>query len=106
MYLLLFCMHVQTTPVVQKPPKTQSTTSKRTCFRIEPQFRTFEIRPKIVKDDCKPVLKAFKKLSALVIKNATIGDCQENKEMKCKKCYCVCCNVHTNSVRIHKIPDP
>ena len=100
MYLILFCMHVQTTPGGWKQRKEGSTTIKIICFRIEPKF---EFIPKSKKDDFKLVVKAFKELSAILIKNAINVECKEEKKMQCKKCNCVCCKVNTKSIRIFPI---
>ena len=99
-------MHVQTTPGGWKQRKEGSTTIKTICFRIEPQFGKFEIRPKIVKDDCKLVVQSFKKLSALLIKDAINVECKKEKKMQCKKCNSVCCKVNTTSVLLSPMDTP
>jgi hypothetical protein len=99
-------MHVQTKSGGKKQTTLVNATNKRVCFRIEPRYPTSESNLKIGKDNCKRVVEAFKKLSGLLINDEIKVNCWENKKMKCKKCYCVCCNVQMESPRISSTARP
>ena len=109
MYLLLFCMHVQATPVVNEASEKKPATLKKSnnsssmiCIRVEPDYPESQIKPKTEKEYCKFTSQACKKLSKVLLKD-------ETKEVECmpkkfKECYCVCCYEKRVSVMSPTIP--
>ena len=70
----------------------------RICFRIEQNYIDTILTSETENNDCKPIYTLFIKLYKLVLnKKKRNIVCSENKNVKCKKCYCVCCQVERKS---------
>jgi len=95
MYLLLFCTHVQSTPVGKEAPKKKPTTLKksnnsdsRIRIRVDPDYPESQIKPKTEKEYCKFTSEVCRKFSKVLRKDKTKQiECQN----KSKECYCACC---------------
>ena len=88
-------------PSQQKPPtgvKCNNSGSK-ICYRVEPDSLKNEGNHKTVNNNCKITEEVFTKLTELMLNDETKEiNCKENKAMKCKKCYCVCCNLQSKPI--------
>jgi hypothetical protein len=101
------CMQVQNTQAGKRTSEKKKSTNVKCnnsdfniCYQVEPNSTISKSKTQKVKDNCKIAEETFKKLSESVLNDETRKvKCWENKEMKCKKCYCVCCNVEPLSVQ-------